>query len=189
MTGTNGRIVITVTKNLLAALMLFLILVTGCSFSIAQPADVAEALPSPTTQPTKTPTPLSEKLNLSVVPAPSPTFTLVASQEDKVLVPTAVATDLEEEQKPALFFFYADWCSACNQMRPVIEELEKGNSDRIRFNMINVDEPKYRELVTVTGVRAIPLTIFATSPDGPGQRWIGPQPESVLQAAFDEALE
>lgn len=74
-------------------------------------------------------------------------------------------------------------------MRPVIEKLEKENSDRIRFNMINVDDPKYRELVTMAGVRAIPLTVFVTSPDGPGQRWIGPQPESVLQAVFEEALE
>ena len=177
------------TKNLLAVLMLLLIFVTGCSYSVAKPANMAEALPSPTTQPTKTPTPLAAKANPSGVPAPSPTFTPVASQEGGSLMPTTVATDLEEERKPALFFFYADWCSACTQMRPAIENLETENSDRIRFNIINVDDPKYRELVAMAGVRAIPLTIFATSADGPGQRWIGPRPESLLQAAFDEALE
>ena len=192
MAEINGRKIIIMTKNVLAVLTLFLILVTGCSVPMTKPADVVEALPSPTPQLTRTPTPISEKVTPSVVPAPSPTFTPVASQEGEAPAPTevVVTTELEkEEKKPALFFFYADWCAACDQMRPVIEELEPEYSDRIRFNMVDVDDRQNRELVMMAGVRAIPLTVFVTAPDGPGQRWIGPRVESVLRAAFDEVLE
>ena len=180
------------TKNVLVVLTLFLILVMGCSVPVTKPADVVEALPSPTPQLTRTPTPLSEKVSPSVVPAPSPTFTPVVSQEGEAPAPTEAAVTAEpekEKKKPALFFFYADWCAACNQMRPVIEKLELEYSNRIRFNMVDIDDRQNRELVMVAGVRAIPLTVFVTSPDEPEQRWIGPRPESVLRTAFDEVLE
>ena len=93
-----------------------------------------------------------------------------------------------QEKKPGLFFFYAEWCSACSEMRPVIEKLEKEYSDRIRFVMVDVDDPEARELVAIAGVRAIPLTIFVTSPDGQAQQWVGARPESDLREAFDQAL-
>ncbi len=74
-------------------------------------------------------------------------------------------------------------------MRPVIEKLKVDYSERVRFFMINVDDPESRELVVMVGVRAIPLTIFVASADQQAQRWVGPRPESVLRAALDEALE
>lgn len=38
-----------------------------------------------------------------------------------------------------LLDFYADWCGPCQQMKPVIEELEKELSD-VKFTKINIDE-------------------------------------------------
>jgi len=41
--------------------------------------------------------------------------------------------------KVELLDFYADWCGPCQQMKPVIEELEKELKD-VKFTMVNVDE-------------------------------------------------
>ncbi len=173
-------------------LAMLLFVATGCSFSITQPADVVEVVVSPTVQPTEDVSVATKEISVATL-APSPTFTSVALKNEPAATPVAAptterATATEEKKKPALFFFYADWCSACGQMRPVIEKLKPEFSDRIRFIMVNVDEPESRELVAMVGVRAIPLTIFITSPDQEAQRWIGPRPEAVLRAAFDEAL-
>jgi thiol-disulfide isomerase/thioredoxin len=163
---------------------MFLLLAAGCSFSATEPANVVEAIATPTAPPDEAPNIVEEQV-VTPDPTPSPTFTPVALKEES---PTVSAESEEEPKKPALFFFYADWCSACSEMRPVIEKLKAAYSDRIRFVMVNVDDPEARELVIMVGVRAIPLTIFVTSPDTEAQRWIGPRPESVLRAVFDEAL-
>lgn len=173
-------------------LAMLLLLATGCSFSITQPVNVAEVVVSPTVQLTEDVTVATEEIP-TATPAPSPTFTSVVPKSEPTATSTiATATEeapvTEEKKKPALFFFYADWCSACSQMRPVIEKLKPEYSDRIRFIMVNVDDPESRELVVMVGVRAIPLTIFLTSPDQEAQRWVGPRPEAVLRAAFDEAF-
>lgn len=41
--------------------------------------------------------------------------------------------------KVELLDFYADWCGPCQQMNPIIEELEKELKD-VKFTKINVDE-------------------------------------------------
>lgn len=173
-------------------LVTLLLLATGCSFSIVQPVGVA-AVASPTVPAREDVGPAPEKTS-TAAPTPSPTFTPVALENEPTVTPTgATATEgttaAEEKRKPALFFFYANWCSACLQMLPVVEKLKLEYSDRIRFIMVDVDEPESRELVAMVGVRAIPLTIFLTSPDEEAQRWVGPRPEDVVRAAFDKALE
>ena len=175
-------------RSVFVAFMLTIILVSGCSSSNSQPASTEEPVPSATVEPAEAvSTPVSERVTATFTPVSAP-------KSDQA--PNAVATPLTaaaaqgtEQKKPALFFFYADWCSACSQMRPVIEKLEPEYSDRIRFVKVDVDDPEARELVVMAGVRAIPLTLFVTSPDGQGQRWIGPQPESALRAAFDDFLQ
>lgn len=172
-------------------LIILLFLTAGCTLSITPPGDMVEAMGSPTAQATASMTAAAEP-SPTLMPAGSPTRTPVALKHESAVAPTPDGTDeatvAETKKKPALFFFYADWCSACSQMRPVIEKLKADYSERIRFFMINVDDPESRELVVMVGVRAIPLTIFVTSPDQQAQRWVGPRPESVLRAALDEAL-
>jgi thiol-disulfide isomerase/thioredoxin len=181
-------------KGSLVILTILLLLATGCTFPVSQPGNSADAMQPPTPKPSTDAGADIVETHLPTTPVPSPTFTSVAPKSQPKATP-AVATPSEEpaasddKNKPALFFFYADWCSACGQMRPVIEKLRSEYSDRIRFVMVDVDDPESRELVSMVGVRAIPLTMLITSPDEEAQRWVGPRPEAVMRAALDQVLQ
>lgn len=43
-----------------------------------------------------------------------------------------------------LLDFYADWCGPCQQMKPVIEELEKELKGKVTITKINVDKENGR---------------------------------------------
>jgi thioredoxin-like negative regulator of GroEL len=181
MAEMDWRKVVRMIKVTLLALMLLLILLTGCSSYSTNPTGLAEMSPTTPVPTAATPT--------TALPTSTPEMLQTEDREQveetsEVVEPKAAV----QEKKPGLFFFYAEWCSACSEMRPVIEKLEKEYSDRIRFVMVDVDDPEARELVSIAGVRAIPLTIFVTSPDGQAQQWVGARPESDLREAFDEAL-
>ena len=188
MSKMDRRKFIQMKRSIFIAFVLLLILISGCSSSTAQPTGTVEAVPSATVGPAgAASTPVSERVVATFTPVSAPKSD--ASAKPTVTSSAVTAEPGTEQKKPALFFFYADWCSACSQMRPVVDKLEPEYSDRIRFIKVNVDDPQARELVVMAGVRAIPLTLFVTSPDGQGQRWIGPQPETVLRAAFDNFLQ
>lgn len=64
---------------------------------------------------------------------------------------------------PVLADFYAPWCGPCKKLAPVLDELAKEFSGRVRFVSINVDdEPVLAKKFKVEG---IPTLIFFT-PDG-----------------------
>ena len=55
--------------------------------------------------------------------------------------------------------FYADWCGPCQVLSPIMEELDKHNTDQsVKFIKINVDEEQ--DLAALYGVMSIPTVIF-----------------------------
>lgn len=56
-----------------------------------------------------------------------------------------------------LIDFYADWCGPCQQMKPVIEELEKELKD-VKFTFVNVDENN--EVAQKYSVMSIPTYVI-----------------------------
>ena len=63
--------------------------------------------------------------------------------------------EVEDYKGLILIDLYADWCAPCRMLSPVIEELERENSD-VKFCKINVDnEPELAQLFRVSSIPMI----------------------------------
>tara|TARA_B100000214_G_scaffold126685_1_gene90149 strand:+ start:146 stop:715 length:570 start_codon:yes stop_codon:yes gene_type:complete len=63
--------------------------------------------------------------------------------------------------KPTVFEFYADWCEACKEMAPDMVDSKKQNLDKIDIVLLNVDNPRWVDLIDKYDVNGIPkLTFF-----------------------------
>ena len=63
--------------------------------------------------------------------------------------------------KPTVFEFYADWCEACKEMAPDMVDAEKLYSNKLDIVLLNVDNPRWFDLIEKYDVNGIPqLTFF-----------------------------
>ena len=63
--------------------------------------------------------------------------------------------------RPTLIEFYADWCQVCREMAPSMLELERSTRDRLDLVLVNVDNPRWQDLVDRYDVNGIPqLNLF-----------------------------
>ncbi|WP_320663333.1 thioredoxin domain-containing protein [Prochlorococcus sp. MIT 1223] len=63
-------------------------------------------------------------------------------------------------EKPTVFEFYADWCEVCKKMAPSMFNIEKNYSDRVNFVLLNVDNPRWGELIDKYEVNGVPQLTF-----------------------------
>ena len=52
--------------------------------------------------------------------------------------------------------FYADWCQVCREMAPAMLQLEQKQANRLDVVMVNVDNPRWQDLVIGTTSMASP---------------------------------
>ena len=63
--------------------------------------------------------------------------------------------------KPTVFEFYADWCEACKEMAPDMIDLKQKTSNKVDVVLLNVDNPRWVDLINKYDVNGIPkLTFF-----------------------------
>ena len=63
--------------------------------------------------------------------------------------------------RPTVLEFYADWCEACKEMAPDMNNFKKQNSDKIDIVLLNVDNSRWLDLIDKYNVNGIPqLTFF-----------------------------
>lgn len=66
--------------------------------------------------------------------------------------------EVKKSTKPVVVDVFAEWCGPCQQMAPIVEELEKEHGDSYKFVKVNVDES--REIAIEFGVSSIPTFVF-----------------------------
>jgi thioredoxin 1 len=65
---------------------------------------------------------------------------------------------ISKSQEPILVDFYADWCSPCQAMTPIIEEVLFELEGKIKLLKVNID--KQPQLSQQFGIRSIPHYIL-----------------------------
>lgn len=90
-----------------------------------------------------------------------------------------------EGSVPCLIDFYADWCSPCKMVAPILEELAEEYKGKI--NIYKIDTEEEQELAGVFGIRSIPSLLFCPA-DGAPQMAMGAMPKDQFKKVIDDIL-
>ncbi|MBC7335449.1 MAG: thioredoxin [Clostridia bacterium] len=98
-------------------------------------------------------------------------------------------TDFEEmvvqADQPVVVDFWADWCSPCRRMAPIIEEVAADFAGRVRVAKLNVDENG--EVTGRYGVLSIPTLLFFKNGEVV-ERLIGVRPKEEVEEILQRIL-
>ena len=86
---------------------------------------------------------------------------------------------------PVLVDFWAEWCQPCKMVGPIVEEVAREYSGKIKVGKVNVDDNT--KTPSDYGIMSIPtLVIFKNGK--PEQTMVGVQPKEVFKSNIDAAL-
>ncbi|WP_264435781.1 thioredoxin TrxA [Coxiella endosymbiont of Dermacentor marginatus] len=93
--------------------------------------------------------------------------------------------DVLKEDKPVLVDFWAEWCQPCKMISPIVEEIAKEYSDRVKVFKMNVDDNT--ETPAKYGIRGIPSLLIFREGDVIATK-VGALSKSQLAAFLDGSL-
>ncbi len=86
---------------------------------------------------------------------------------------------------PVLVDFWAEWCVPCKMVEPIVEEIEKEKSGKLKVVRINVDD---NQNITIQyGIMSIP-TLMIFSNGKLVDQIVGAVPKRVIEAKLDKVL-
>lgn len=85
-----------------------------------------------------------------------------------------------ENGKPTLVEFYADWCTTCQAMAPLIENFAYSYEEKMNFVTVNIDEPQQQGLIKEYEVTGVPQFTFINSQQEVVRTLVGRVPESIM---------
>ena len=102
----------------------------------------------------------------------------------------SVTFDLALSQKqPSVIEFYANWCSACQSMAPIMEQLHQEYAQQINFVMLNVDEPQWQAAIDKYRVIAIPHLVLLSENHQAMETLVGIVPKVALERSLTNLIE
>ena len=99
------------------------------------------------------------------------------------------AIDYQEainNRKPTVLEFYADWCTTCQGMSPIMNSLEQEYADKINLVMLNIDDPRWQELIKQYQVTGVPQFTFLDSDLHTVDTLVGKVPKQVMAQFFEQ---
>jgi thioredoxin 1 len=98
-------------------------------------------------------------------------------------------TDFEEKvvraDQPVVVDFWADWCSPCRKMAPIVEEVATDFAGRVKVAKLNVDENG--GVTGRYGVMSIPTLLFFKNGEVV-ERLIGFRPKEEVEEIIQRLL-
>ena len=104
------------------------------------------------------------------------------------IVHTSDATfeaDVLKSELPVLLDFWAELCSPCKAIAPILDQLAEEYGGRVRIAKLNIDDNRNTPLKY--GVRGIP-TLILFKDGAPQAQQVGLVPKSRLAALLDQHL-
>ena len=95
------------------------------------------------------------------------------------------ASEVLQSDLPVLVDFWATWCGPCRSISPIVEELAKEFSGKVKVTKLNVDESPATP--SQYGVRGIPTLIIFKGGKILDQI-VGAVPKTRLKALIEKAL-
>ncbi len=93
--------------------------------------------------------------------------------------------EINQSELPVVLDVYATWCGPCQQMTPIVEELEKELGSKYKFAKLNVDEA--REISIQYGVSSVPTFVFIKNGEVKGKE-TGYMSKEVLKEKIEATL-
>ena len=86
---------------------------------------------------------------------------------------------------PCVIDFWAEWCSPCRIVAPIIDELSKEYAGKVNFYKVNTEEEQ--ELAALFQIRSIP-SLLLVPVDGKPKMNVGALPKDVFKKAVENEL-
>ena len=87
--------------------------------------------------------------------------------------------------KPAIVDFYADWCSPCKMIAPILEEIAKEYAGKLYVYKVNIDENK--AIAEAFKISAIPTLLFIPM-EGEPKTEVGMTTKENLEKIIKDSL-